>query len=207
MQNKYEAVGIDDDDYDGTDLIDDRSMKQMDRQIRMTLNNCQRFGFTDGCPRCLDLETGAYRTNAHHNDNCRLNMYLAFRDANTAKWRTVRHVSEPEPDGKLHQSHVDPGGQRELIPQVLDGEDIFHSAPHEPNEDVEVANAEGVEIPVMDRDVEQTQADEAFAHIDDTGNDSDVAEMFKDDGYGADGGADAEDKNGDGTHYCRRNRR
>ena len=63
--NKDEAVSIDDDD--GTDLIDDRSMKQMDRQIRMTLKDCQQIGFTDGCPRCLDLEAGEYRTNSHHN--------------------------------------------------------------------------------------------------------------------------------------------
>ena len=32
--NKDEAIGIDDDD--GTDLIDDRSMQQMDRPIRIT---------------------------------------------------------------------------------------------------------------------------------------------------------------------------
>ena len=42
--NKDEAVGIDDDD--GTDIIDDRSIKQMDRQIRVTPNDCQRFGFS-----------------------------------------------------------------------------------------------------------------------------------------------------------------
>ena len=66
--NKDEAMGIDDDD--GTDSIDDRSMRQMDRHIRISLRDCQRFGFTDGCPGCLDLEAGAYRTNSHHNDNC-----------------------------------------------------------------------------------------------------------------------------------------
>ena len=107
--NKDEAIGIDDDD--GADLIDDRSMQQIDRQIRITLKDCQRFGFTEGCHRCLDLEAGAYRTNSHHNDNCRLRMYLAFRDANTAKWREVRHMVEPEPDGKFHRNHVDPEGQ------------------------------------------------------------------------------------------------
>ena len=86
-------------------------MKQMDRQTRITLKDCQRFGFTDGCPRCLDLEAGAYRNNSHHNDNCRLNMYLAFREANTAKWRKVWHVIEPETDSNFHQNHVDPEGQ------------------------------------------------------------------------------------------------
>ena len=51
--NKDEAIGIDDDD--GTDPIDDRSMQQIDRQIRITLKDCQRFGFTEGCPRCRTL--------------------------------------------------------------------------------------------------------------------------------------------------------
>ena len=108
-------------------------------------------------------------------------MYLAFRDANTAKWQKVRHVIGPEPDGKFHQNHVDPEVEHEPVPQALDGEDIFYSAPHEPNEDVEVANMEGVETPVMDRDAEQMQADEAvdiaFADVDDTRYESGVAEI------------------------------
>ena len=49
--NKDEAIGIDDDD--GTDLIDDRSMQQIDRQIRMTLGDCQRFGFYRRMPQVL----------------------------------------------------------------------------------------------------------------------------------------------------------
>ena len=99
-------------------------------------------------------------------------MYLAFRDANTAKWRKVRHVIEPDPDGKCHRNHVDSEGQNEPVPQALDGEDIFHSAPHEPNKDGKVANMEGIETPVPDRDAEQMHADEtvdvAVADADDT---------------------------------------
>ena len=56
----------------------------------------------------------------------------------------------------------------------------------------------GVETPVMDRNAEQKQAgkavDIAFADVDDTGNDSDVADMFMDDGDGMDVGANAENK-------------
>ena len=87
---------------------------------------------------------------------------------------------EPEPDGKFHRNHVDAEDQHEPVPQALDGEDIFHSAPHEPNEDVEVANMEEIETPVPDRDAEQMQAGEAvdvaFTDADDTGYESDVAE-------------------------------
>ena len=37
--NNDEAIGIDDDD--GAGLVDDPSMKQMDRHIRITLKYCQ----------------------------------------------------------------------------------------------------------------------------------------------------------------------
>ena len=49
---------------------------------------------------------------------------------------------------------------------------------------------EGIETPVPDRDAEQVQADEAvdiaFADVDDTGYESDVAEILMDDGDGMD---------------------
>ena len=111
---------------------------------------------------------------------------------NTAKWRKVRHVIEPEPDGKCHQHHVDPEDQKEPIPQTLDAEHIFYSAPHEPNKDVDAAGMEGIQTPIVDRDAEQMQADDAVdvasADVDGTGIEDDVAAMFMGDGDGTDFG-------------------
>ena len=92
-----EALGKGDDA--GAETIDGYGSKKLDRQIR-------RFGFTPECPRCLDLETGAFRTDRRHNDDCRLRMRLAFREANNAQWRTVRHLVEPEPDAAFDRRNV-----------------------------------------------------------------------------------------------------
>ena len=56
---------------------------------------------------------------------------------------------------------------------------------------------EGVKAPVVDRDAEQMQADDAdiaVADVDGTGMEDDVAAMFMDDGDGMGFGEDAQDK-------------
>ena len=68
----------------GVEAIDGDGLKKLDRHIRLTLQAFRRFGFTPGCPRCLDLEAGAFRTDRHHNNDRRLRMYLAFKEANNA---------------------------------------------------------------------------------------------------------------------------
>ena len=44
----------------GAETIDEDGLKKLDRQIRLTPKDFRRFGFTPGCPRCLDLEAGAF---------------------------------------------------------------------------------------------------------------------------------------------------
>jgi len=44
----------------------DASVQIMDRQIRSTKKDRIRYGYTPGCPRCLDLEAGVPRSNRHH---------------------------------------------------------------------------------------------------------------------------------------------
>ena len=112
----------------GAEVIDEDGLKKLDRQIRLTVKDFRRFGFTPGCPRCLDEEAGAFRTERHHNDDCRLRMYLAFREANNAKWRAVRHLAEPEPDGAFDRRNVDlEEPQVEKVPHALDGKNVLHT--------------------------------------------------------------------------------
>ena len=63
-----EALGEEDDA--SAEAIDGDGLKKINRQIRLTLKDIRRFGFNLGCPRCLDLETGAFRTDRHHDDDC-----------------------------------------------------------------------------------------------------------------------------------------
>ena len=48
--------------------------------------------------------------------------------------------SSQSPMGKRLENNVHLGNQNETIPQALDREDIFYSAQHEPNENVDAAN-------------------------------------------------------------------
>ena len=110
----------------GAEVIDDHGLKKLDKQIRLTLNDFRRFGLTPGCPRCLDLESGAFRTDRYHNDGCRPRMYLAFREANNAKWRAIRDLVEPEPDAAFDRRNVDLEEARvENDPQALDGKNVL----------------------------------------------------------------------------------
>ena len=138
-------------------LRDGDKLKKIDRQIRLTVQDFKRHGWTDGCPRCIDLQAGAFHTARHHTDECRLRMYTQFREANSQKWRKVKHLIEPEPDGQFQQKDIDlEGAQPSVIPQALDGANLLEaSASHEPILEPDLASAmEGV-------DAEQVQAGEA----------------------------------------------
>ena len=65
-------------DHVAAKTIDGDGLKKLDRQLRLTLKDFRRVGFAPGCPRCLDLEAGAFHADRHLNDDCRLRMYLAF---------------------------------------------------------------------------------------------------------------------------------
>ena len=62
---------------EGDDIIGPDVIKQIDDKVRITLKDCKQFGFTDGCPTCLDLHAGAFRTSRNHSEECRLRMYLS----------------------------------------------------------------------------------------------------------------------------------
>ena len=51
--NADKALGEADDI--GAEVIDEDGLKKLDRQIQLTVKDFRRFGFTPGCPRCLDL--------------------------------------------------------------------------------------------------------------------------------------------------------
>ena len=183
-----EALGEADDI--GAEVIDEDGLKKLDRQIRLTAKDFRRFGFTPGCPRCLDLEAGAFRTERHHNDDCRLRMYLAFREANNAKWRAVRHLVEPEPDAAFNRQNVDLEEARvDKAPQALDGKNVLdNSVEHEPSveniaEQPQAPEMEGIE---GSAEVDQEQldardaADIAFADCPMDDNEDDAAMIFGD---------------------------
>ena len=72
---------------------------------RITAHDIERFGYSDDCPRCKDLEEKG-KSYRHHNDACKLRFYLEFKEANHAKWRAVQHLFGDK-DDKLSAPKVD----------------------------------------------------------------------------------------------------
>ena len=114
-------------------------------------------------------------------------MCLAFRKANTAKWRAVRHLIDPESDAPFDRNHVDMEEASGLeTPRALGGQDICdHSVRHEPN--IRQSSAA-----MNDVDEEQRQSRDAADGVtsnnsfhdtygdvyEDDGNEIDVANSF-----------------------------
>ena len=90
---------IDRENIDGDPLVDDKgdnefseeAVQTMDRQIRITQRDLKLFGYTHNCPRCEALQRGNPKSKKHHNLECRLRMYLSYKETNDQKWRSVRH--------------------------------------------------------------------------------------------------------------------
>lgn len=118
--------------------IEDAGMKVMDYQLRITQKDLNEFGYTDGCPKCQDIE--AERSwNRSHNDDCRLRSYMAYQRSEHPKWKAIRHLFESDDKAKFPQGHVDVE-HSPTTPKALDGtnmfdEHVFANAPksHEPN--------------------------------------------------------------------------
>jgi hypothetical protein len=101
-----DSEAVDSRAMDSSRIGGDEGMKVMDRQIRLTRADLRKYGYTSHCPRCLDIEAGAYGTRAHHSDECRLRIYLSYYENNDKKWRDVESQVSKE---------VKPAGDKEEI--------------------------------------------------------------------------------------------
>ena len=173
------------DDVDECIVIGSEKMQVMDRHNRITLKDLRHYGFSEGCPKFLDLQAGCYRTDRHHNDECRLRLYLAYKDATSAKWRRVRHLIDPEPDGDFKQDQLDlEGDESKTAPIALDGENVLQNSV-----DCEPPNADFPQTPVAMEEQSAMNVDsnsgtdfvDTFGDIyQDSENEMDVADLFGD---------------------------
>ena len=88
--------------------IDKHESQKLDKQLRITKSDLRQFGYTDECPKCADIEKGGDRSWLRHNDNCKIRLYLAFKESDHAKWKSVRHLFE---DPEFSQGDVDKEGK------------------------------------------------------------------------------------------------
>ena len=62
---------------------------------RITGRDLRLYGYHPGCPKCDDLQNygKSYR---YHNDECKLRLYLAFKEADDPKYQRVKELIEPD---------------------------------------------------------------------------------------------------------------
>ena len=49
--------------------------KRAAQRIRITKNDLLNYGYTDKCPKCMDLKNNEHFTMKHHNEACRARLY------------------------------------------------------------------------------------------------------------------------------------
>ena len=70
--------------------------------------NLDKYGYTDGCPRCETMKVGNYATDKNHTEWCRIRDYGEWERAGDPKWqRLSKQVEESYPSEKVDARHVD----------------------------------------------------------------------------------------------------
>ena len=72
--------------------------KEPGLDVRITDRDLRLYGHTEGCPKCDDLTRGNKKTGRNHNQECRLRMYLSWKDNEDYKYTRVRHLLETDDD-------------------------------------------------------------------------------------------------------------
>ena len=156
--------------------------KQLERQIRITATDLNNFGYTDHCPKCRDLQAGIFDTNAQHSTDCRLRIYLQYKESNHPKWKFVKHLFDDSDEKSFSKRSVDPEGfapaeiplamppeSEMFVPTPTSGrEDASHV--HQSNEslgmDEEAIRAEEVDQMAMQQDNDEDKVAELFGDFD-----------------------------------------
>ena len=104
------------DDEDAINAAVDESLEKpefqkVDKQLRITRSDLQQFGYTEACPKCIDIENGGKRDWLRHTTNCKLRLYLAFKENNHSKWQTVKHLFE---DPEFKKAELDREGAKDV---------------------------------------------------------------------------------------------
>ena len=111
LRDKVDQEGVE----DAKALAEARNSLQA--KIKITARDLRLYGYHPGCPRCDDLLRGNRRTFKHHNDECRLRMYLTWQENGDKKFEQVRHILEPS-----HEADP-PGGDDGILPDAIDRAD------------------------------------------------------------------------------------
>ena len=84
----------------------DEGVKIMERNIRITKKDLVTYGYTPHCPRCMDIESGCFKTNRHQTDECRVRLHPQYDNNNDPKWRAVESAMPSQPKPSLEKEEL-----------------------------------------------------------------------------------------------------
>ena len=89
------------DQVDDEGKMPDTVDKEPGLDVRITDRDLRLYGHTEGCPKCDDLTRGNKKTGRNHSQECRLRMYLSWKENEDYKYTRVRHLLETDDDGQV----------------------------------------------------------------------------------------------------------
>ena len=144
--NAYENVEKNEDphamaDFEQVDKKDKEFADKTRRRIRITKADLDKYGFTSGCPRCADLQSGARDSTHNHSEDCRFRIYGEWEAKSDPKWILLSRQLESEyPKDEVREGEVDAEGHQRL-PEVLAEEsrdlEVLPGSVHRPDEPVD----------------------------------------------------------------------
>ena len=106
-------------DFEQVDKDDRAFAEIMSRRTRITRADLDKYGFTDGCPRCEALRAGAPDTTKHHSEDCRFRIYDEWETSNDPKWMLLgKQLEKHYPKDEIREGEIDAEGHQRL-PEVL----------------------------------------------------------------------------------------
>ena len=151
--------------------LQDQEKKKLFRKLRLTQNDFKRFGYTEGCRRCRELQAGIRHQDSSvrdHSDECRLRMYLAYKEHRHPKYEQIRHLIE---DPQFREAEVDQEGAA-TTPAASPERLLFESG--QPNAQSSDANMVG-------EDDQPPEDESAAMDLEDQGNTSEFYRVVNDD--------------------------
>ena len=64
-----------DDKIDRAKMCDPRTQEALAKRVRITQADLNKYGYSEGCPRCTDLSRGHHKTNKSHSEECCIRIY------------------------------------------------------------------------------------------------------------------------------------
>ena len=76
-------------DFEQVDKQDQKFVEQMQRRIRVTKKDLEKYGFSPNCPRCEAIQRGVVDPQQHHTEDCRFRIYSEWEQHNDPKWKLL----------------------------------------------------------------------------------------------------------------------